>query len=210
VKWKYNFIEVLEEVLDILQPEEQAAPQAPAEEKIRWGRFAVDVIETLVLAALLFLGINAVSARVRVDGFSMRPTLEDGEFVLVNRLAYRFADYQRGDIIVFKHPGAPPQDLIKRIIGLPGDTVVIANGKVTVNGHVLNEPYIADAPDYSGEWVVPEDSLFVLGDNRNNSSDSHSWNFLPMENVIGRAVLIYWPPRFWDVIQHADVQASSP
>lgn len=181
--------------------------QAPAQEKIKWGRFFLDIIETLILAVVLFFGINAVSARVRVDGFSMRPTLDDGEFVLVSKLNYKLSNVQRGDIIVFHYPMDPEQELIKRVIGLPGDRIEVNEGIVYVNGQALEEPYIAAPPAYSSQWNVPEDRLFVLGDNRNNSSDSHSWGFLPFENVVGKAVLIYWPPPMWDVIEHKELLA---
>lgn len=181
--------------------------QAPAQEKIKWGRFFLDIIETLILAVVLFFGINAVSARVRVDGFSMRPTLDDGEFVLVSKLNYKLSNVQRGDIIVFHYPMDPEQELIKRVIGLPGDRIEVNEGIVYVNGQALEEPYIAAPPAYSSQWNVPEDRLFVLGDNRNNSSNSHSWGFLPFENVVGKAVLIYWPPPMWDVIEHKELLA---
>jgi len=189
------------------QPEEVQIP-ASSEEKINWKRFVFDIIETLALAGILFLGINAVSARVRVDGFSMIPTLEDGEFVLVSKINYQFGDVERGDIVVFHFPMDPEQELIKRVMGLPGDTIVVQNGQVSVNGLVLNEPYIAAAPAYSGEWTVPDGQLFVLGDNRNDSSDSHSWGYLPLEKVVGKAVVIYWPPPFWKVIQHTAIPAA--
>lgn len=188
------------------QPDAQVS--APSEEKTNWGRFVFDVIETLALAAILFLGINAVSARVRVDGFSMLPTLEDGEFVLVSKLNYQFGDVERGDIIVFHYPMDPEQELIKRVIGLPGDTVSVQNGMVSVNGQALSETYIAAAPAYSGEWIVPDEHLFVLGDNRNDSSDSHSWGYLPFEKVVGKAIVIYWPPPFWKVIEHTEIPAA--
>jgi signal peptidase I len=192
------------------QPEIQVPEelQLPEQEKIHWGRFALDIIETLVLAVVLFLGINAVSARVRVDGFSMIPTLQDGEFVLVSKLNYQFGKPERGDIIVFHYPMDPQQELIKRVIGLPGDMIGVQNGKVSVNGQVLDEPYIAATPAYSGNWKVPDDQLFVLGDNRNDSSDSHSWGFLPSEKVVGKAVVIYWPPHLWEVIRHAKIPAT--
>ncbi len=201
--------------MDTFETDSQAQPEAPSEvpaetpeqEKIHWGRLLLDIFETLALAALLFVGINAISARVRVDGFSMRPTLEDGEFVLVNRLAYRFGDFQRGDIIVFRFPMDPQQELIKRVIGLPGDTIYIQHKNVSVNGQILVEPYIAEEPAYEGSWQVPDGYLFVLGDNRNDSSDSHSWGLLPMENVVGKAILIYWPPPLWNVIEHTNVVA---
>ena len=190
------------------QEEEQQHPVpvlAPVEENMNWGRFTIDIIETLVLAVILFLGINAVSARVRVDGFSMRPTLENGEFVLVSKLNYKFGAVQRGDIIVFHFPMDPKQELIKRVIGLPQDHVSVSEGKVFVNGQILIEPYIAAAPTYTGEWDVPDGQLFVLGDNRNDSSDSHSWGLLPAENIVGKAVVIYWPPPFWKFIKHREL-----
>ena len=188
--------------------ETEAQVPAPAEEKVNWGRFVLDIIETLALAVILFLGINTVSARVRVDGFSMLTTLKDGEFVLVSKVNYRFGNVERGDIIVFHFPVDPHQELIKRVIGLPGDMISVQNGQVSVNGQILKENYIAAAPAYSGEWKVPEGQLFVLGDNRNDSSDSHSWGFLPFEKVVGKAVVIYWPPPLWEVIQHAKIPAT--
>ena len=204
-------MENLEQDLQIeTQPEAQVPEevQLPEQEKIHWGRFALDIIETLVLAVILFFGINTVSARVRVDGFSMIPTLKDGEFVLVSKINYRFGDVERGDIIVFHYPMDPDQELIKRVIGLPGDSVSVQNGTVSVNGQILSEPYIAAAPAYSGTWTVPDEQLFVLGDNRNDSSDSHSWGFLPFEKVVGKAVVIYWPPPLWEVIRHAKIPAT--
>jgi signal peptidase I len=179
-------------------------PEASGAESAGWGRFFLDILETLLLSAALFLVINALSARVRVDGFSMLPTLHDGEFVLVNRLAYRFDSPQRGDIVVFHYPPDPRQDLIKRVIGLPGDTVSVQGGIVRVNDEPLSEPYIAQPPLYAGTWVVPEGHLFVLGDNRNDSSDSHSWGMLPFENIVGKAVLIYWPFQNLQLIDHYD------
>jgi len=168
----------------------------------------LDIIETLVLAVVLFIGINAVSARVRVDGFSMRPTLEDGEFVLVNKMSYRLGAVQRGDIIVFHFPLNPKEELIKRVIGLPGDRVSVQNHQVYINGQMLNEPYIAQAPIYTGEWTVLDGQLFVMGDNRNNSNDSKDWGLLPAENVVGKAILIYWPPPMWNMLKHTEVFAS--
>ena len=184
-------------------------PTVPGVEKVNWKQFALDLIETLLLAVVLYLGINAISSRVRVDGFSMNPTLQDGEYVLVSKLSYRIGKPQHGDIIVFKYPGQPPQDLIKRIIGLPGDKVEVQGTNVYVNGVILDEPYIAASPVYQGIWLVPEGQLFVLGDNRNDSSDSHSWGLLPMDNVIGKAVLIYWPPPEWSIINHIDITTVS-
>jgi signal peptidase I len=127
---------------------------------------------------------------------------------LVSKLSYKFGEYNRGDIIVFHFPLNPDEELVKRIIGLPGDNVVVKDNQVYVNGQKLDEPYIAQAPLYSGEWIVPEGTLFVLGDNRNNSNDSKDWGLLPQDNVVGKAVLIYWPPPLWEVLDHPEVAAS--
>ncbi|MDP1546676.1 MAG: signal peptidase I [Anaerolineales bacterium] len=194
--------------METINEEVQTEELKPAEEKVNWKRFALDMLETIVLAVVLFVGINAVSARVRVDGFSMRPTLEDGEFVLVSKVNYFWGEVTRGDIVVFHFPLNPEEELIKRVIGLPGDHVQVENGQMYVNGESINEPYIAQPPLYSGEWLVEADHLFVLGDNRNNSNDSKDWGLLPMENVVGKAVLIYWPPPMWNVLDHADVLAA--
>ena len=189
--------------------EDEALEQSePSQETQSVKRFFFDLLETIVLAVVLFFAINAVSARVRVDGFSMVPTLQDGEYVLVNRLAYRNSLPERGDIIVFVSPQSNDLDLIKRVIGLPGDTVNISGGVVQVNGQVLDEPYIAAAPVYNGVWNVPESNLFVLGDNRNDSSDSHAWGLLPLENVLGKAILIYWPIPEWNLIEHVESVAA--
>jgi len=193
--------------LETTQPEvqtqpEQDQPGVETENPTNWKRVALDILETLVLAVVLYFGINAISVRVRVDGYSMTPTLQNGEYILVNKLAYKTGEPQRGDIVVFVFPVDPHEDLIKRVIGLPGERVAIHNGTVTIDGVQINEPYIAAAPLYDGEWVVADGQLFVLGDNRNESKDSHQWGLLPLENVVGKAVLIYWPPPEWQVINH--------
>ena len=188
--------------METTQIETQPQTEPISEPPTDWKRFLLDILETLVLAVVLYFGINAVSARVRVDGFSMKPTLQDGEYILVNKLAYKLGEPQRGDIVVFVFPVDPSEDLIKRVIGLPGDTISVQNGVLSVNGKPVDEPYISAPPAYNGEWPVAEDQLFVLGDNRNDSRDSHQWGLLPVENVIGRAVLIYWPPKEWQVIKH--------
>jgi signal peptidase I len=123
----------------------------------------------------------------------MLPTLQAGEFILVSKLAYRFGDVHRGDIIVFHFPQNPHEDYIKRVIGVPGDFVDIHDSQVWINNQQLAEAYIASEPQYSGKWTVPQESLFVLGDNRNQSSDSHSWGFVPYANIVGKAEVIYWP-----------------
>ncbi len=167
--------------------------------------FVVDTIETILLALILFLAINALSARVRVENVSMRPTLEPGQFLLVNRVSYKLGNPHIGDIIVFHAPGVSDMDYIKRVVGLPGDQVRIDQGMIYVNDRPLYEPYISEQPNYTGSWTVPEGEYFVLGDNRNNSSDSHLWGFVPEEDIVGRALLIYWPFTDFTLLRSPDV-----
>jgi signal peptidase I len=104
-------------------------------------------------------------------------------------------------VIVFKYPPDPSREpYIKRVIGLPGDLVRIENGSVSINGKLLSEPYLTVATQQGGEWRVPQGNLFVMGDNRNNSSDSRAWGMVPLENVIGKALVIYWPPDQWGLL----------
>jgi len=169
-----------------------------------------EVFKTLLLALVMYFAISAVTDRVRVENVSMQPTLYEGELLVVSKLAYQFGEPHRGDIIVFHHTTEPPEDYIKRIIGLPGDTVSIFRGQVSVNDQLLNEPYLASLPAYDGVWEVPEEMLFVLGDNRNRSSDSHIWGFVPMESVVGRAVVIYWPLSSVRILSHDDIAQAYP
>jgi len=169
-----------------------------------------ELLETLLLAVILFVVINTATARILVQSISMQPNLVEGDLVLVNRLAYRFGQPQRGDVIVFKNP-VNPEDVpyIKRVIGLGGDEVRIEAGVVYINGLPLSEPYLKTTTLQGGEYQVPQDGLFVMGDNRNNSSDSRSWGMVLDENIIGRAEVVYWPPRDWQLL-HIDTAIASP
>lgn len=173
---------------DLTQPEPQKPPETASP-----LRFLYEILQTIVLALVLYFLIDMILGRVRVENVSMLPTLQPEEYILVNKFAYRLGDFHRGDIVVFHYPYNPEEDFIKRTIGLPGEEVRVANGLVYINGQPLDEPYISAPPVYSDTWVVPEGHIFVLGDNRNKSSDSHSWGFVPKENVVGKAVVIYWP-----------------
>lgn len=168
-----------------------------------------EIIETLLAAFFLFLAVNLITARIRVEGSSMEPSLHDGEFVVINRLAYRWENVQRGDIVVFHYPLDPDRRFIKRVVGLPGDQIQIVDGEVFVNGDLLDEPYLAANPRYEGLWAVEPNSVFVLGDNRNNSSDSQNWGNLPEKEIIGKAILIYWPLEELSIIPHFDLVAAA-
>lgn len=171
--------------------------------------FLIDTVETLLLALILFFGINALSDRVRVENISMLPTLQPGEFLLVNKIAYKVGDPQIGDIITFHYPKNPQENYIKRVMGLPGDVIRVAAGEVYVNGTLMDEPYIAAVTASEGTWTVPEDSLFVMGDNRNESSDSRAWGPVPMDLVVGKAVVIYWPLENMKILNHPRVVTAA-
>lgn len=175
---------------------------------VRLLRFLGELIQTALIALILFIVVNLVTARIRVEGISMEPSLHDGEFVVVNRLAYRWVEPKRGDVVVFYFPLDPSRRFIKRIIGLPGDKIVIHEGQVLVNDLPIDEPYIANVIQYTGEWEINPYEIFVLGDNRNNSSDSHRWGPLPMNEVIGKAVLVYWPPDSVGLIPHYELNGE--
>ncbi len=179
-----------------------------------------EVAETILLAVLIWLLVNFATARYVVDGNSMEPNLHTGQFLIISRLSYleigqryELGSPQRGDVVVFHYPDNPRDDYIKRIIGLPGETVTIEGGQVYINGELLNEPYLPPGTllgrQYHGKWVVPEGSYFVLGDNRANSSDSRRWGMLERQHIIGKAWLSYWPPQNWGGIPHYDYGNAS-
>lgn len=159
-----------------------------------------EVAETVILALLMFLAIRFAIQNFTIDGTSMEQSLHNGELILVDKWTYLFHPPARGDVVVFRAPPDPTQDYIKRVIGLPGDTISIRGTTIVVNGVPLNEPYVAiqnqgippGARTISG-LLVPASDYFVLGDNRAVSSDSRIWGFLPVGNIIGRAAFVYWP-----------------
>jgi len=161
-----------------------------------------DLVETLILTLIIFFVVNALTGRFQVRGSSMEPSLHSGQYLIVSKLAYWIGQPQRGDIVVFEPPNGTGEDYIKRVVGLPGERVEIRDGSVWINGYRLQEPYIASRVPYSGSWTLGSDEYFVLGDNRANSSDSHSWGPLPRENLVGKAWLCYWPPQTWGVMPH--------
>jgi signal peptidase I len=154
----------------------------------------------VVLPAAVFM------PRFRIEGAAMEPGLRDGQYVLVDPAAFSGGSGpQRGDVVVFRFPRDRTRTFIKRVIGLPGERVEVANGKVKVCNYTtgteaceeLVEPYLRQAPNYSGDWTLHDGEYFVLGDNRNNSSDSHNWGALSSGDLIGRVWLTYWPPGAW-------------
>lgn len=174
------------------------APETLAHPSVwhRLGAALRELIETLVLTLVIFLIIRFAVQNFRIEGSSMEPNFHDGQYLFVNKLIYMFQSPQRGDVIVFVPPTSSSRDFIKRVIGLPGERVEIRSGTVFINGEPLIENYPLNPGSYSaGPIVVPPDEYFVLGDNRNYSSDSHSWGTVPIKKIIGKAWFSYWPPQ---------------
>jgi signal peptidase I len=172
------------------EPEEKGRSAAGA--TLSWFR---DLFLSVLIAIVVILFLYQP---VKVEGTSMQPSLDNNERIFINKFVYRFgiSDIGRGDTVVFLYPGDPSKSYIKRVIGVPGDTVRIDNGTVIVNGRPLAEPYVA--PDFRDqipmeEETVPPEKYFVLGDHRSSSNDSRSWGLVPRQNIYGKAVFVYWP-----------------
>ncbi len=177
-----------------------------------WGlRGLADTLEVVALALLMFILVRGVAQNFVVDGGSMEPTFSSGQMLIVNKLAYSefdlgwvpavgsddwrpFGELDVGDVIVFEFPHGQGRDFVKRVMGLPGQTVEVRDGQVRIEGVALVEPYLTDLPRYQyGPETVPPGHVFVLGDARNNSYDSHSWGMLDQSFIIGRVDVRYWP-----------------
>jgi signal peptidase I len=179
-----------------MQSEEQLKPR---------GRSAFrELVETILFTLLIYFLVRFfLFENYRVVGHSMDPTLEDEQYLVVSKLSYRIGEPQRGDIIVFEDPHDASRKLIKRVIGLPGEEVEIQQGQVYIDGQMLDEPYIDGPGHYSvPASFIPAGEYYVLGDNRNNSSDSHSWGALNGDRIVGKAWLSYWPPDLWGIVPH--------
>ena len=160
----------------------------------------IEIVKTLAPAFILAIGIRTLVAEARyIPSSSMEPTLEINDRLIIEKISYRFKTPQRGDVVVFSPTDKLKEQnfkdaFIKRVIGLPGETVEVRGEKVYVNGKALREKYIEEAPEYTyGPVTVPQGQYLVLGDNRNNSYDSHYWGFVPRGNLIGRAIVRFWP-----------------
>ncbi|HEX4013749.1 MAG TPA: signal peptidase I [Candidatus Cybelea sp.] len=160
---------------------------------LRWRSIASLALQLAVLSLL----IAAFFMRLpEVSGLSMEPHIRSGEYVLINTFAYRLGAPHRGDIVAFRHEGDDREVFIKRVIGVPGDRIVIARGRVYTNGASLGEPYVKNVDDRSfAEVAVPPNSVYVLGDNRANSEDSRFFGPVADNRLIGRAIAGLWPPR---------------
>ena len=169
--------------------------------------FLREILGPILLAVIIFLILQATMQSFVVVGSSMKPSLYDGQRLLINKVVYSLHEPEVSDVVVFEPPNDQRADYIKRIIALPGDIVEVKMGVVYVNGSPLDEPYIKDQPSYTlHPKEVPENEYFVLGDNRNNSNDSHNGWTVPRQNIIGKAWLSIWPPRQWGVVTSYSLQ----
>jgi len=160
-----------------------------------------DFVITVILAVVIFFALQFTVGNFVVIGASMQPSFYEEERVVASKLAYKLHEPERGDVIIFLPPGNMEEDLIKRIIGLPGERVEVRDGVVYIENLPLLEPYIKQPPSYTySVEIVPENEYWVLGDNRNNSNDSHTGWTVPREDIIGKAWLIIWPPDQWQAV----------
>jgi signal peptidase I len=174
------------------RPEQEEHHRSNAGVTLSWFRdLSLSVLIAIVVILFLY-------QPVKVEGTSMMPSLQNDERIFINKFVYRFgiSDIGRGDTVVFLYPGDPTKSYIKRVIGVPGDTVEIQDGTVIVNGQPLSEPYVAE--DYRdripmAQQTVEADKYFVLGDHRSSSNDSRSWGLVPRQYIYGKAVFVYWP-----------------
>jgi len=170
--------------------------------------FLREILGPILLAVIIFLILQATMQSFVVVGSSMKPSLYDGQRLLINKVVYSLHEPEVGDVVVFEPPHNQRADYIKRIIALPGDIVEVKMGVVYVNGSPLDErTYIKELPRYSlPQQKIPENEYFVLGDNRNNSNDSHNGWTVPRQNIVGKAWLSIWPPRQWGVVTSYSLQ----
>lgn len=192
------------------QPEVQPAPHPSRLASL--GPALRELIETILLTLVIFFIIRFAVENYKIEGYSMLPNFQDGQFLLVNKISYMIGHPQRGDVIVFHFPLNTTKNYIKRVIGLPGEKIQVKQGQVFVNDVLIDEhypPHGLNSADYDwGPATVAADEYFVLGDNRPESSDSHYWGSVPAKDIVGKAWITYWPPQAWGFIPDYSYAAS--
>ena len=175
-------------------------------------RFIREIVETITYTLLILFIIRFAVQSFRTNGQSMEPNFHNNEYVLVNKVAYLFQQPQRGDVVVFHYPFDIHKDFIKRLVGLPGDTIHVTNTNVIINGQTIREPYIRVPFNFEvNAWKLGPDQFFVMGDNRDNSLDSRTWGPLDRSYIIGKVVVAYWPMNYLGLINtYPSVYAEVP
>lgn len=168
--------------------------EAPAQKN---PSFFKEILQSLLVAAVLaFLIHTFIMQNFRIPSGSMEPTLQIQDYIFASKLSYRLDEPKRGDIVVFKYPKDTSRYFVKRLIAVGGETVALKGGELYINGQLVPEDYLPQGLSFSdyGPVTVPEGNYFMLGDNRNNSSDSRDWGFVPRNLIVGKEIFIYWPP----------------
>ena len=200
---------MFEESPEIQDGQETVDDQDIQDQRQRDKSILREIVETVLLTLLIFLAIRTLIQNFRIEGVSMEPNLHDGQYLIINKLVYYLHPPERGDIVVFHYPKNPQRDFIKRIIGLPGEKVEVRGERIFINGEELEEQYTLHTGKYAwGPQRLGEDEYFVLGDNRNSSSDSHNWGPLPEDDIIGKAWISYWPPEHLGLVPHYSYAAT--
>jgi len=216
-------------IVEVQNSQEVQAQELPGPQSSSAGKSLLrEILETLVLTAIIFVLVNSVTGRFKIFGSSMDNTFENGQYIIVNRLAYRFGEPQRGDVVVLVPPGSPTNgfierilgipgetDYIKRILGVPGDKITVVNGQLVVNGQTLSEPYIKELMNCNfgncnEVWTLDTNEYFVLGDNRNNSTDSRRIGAIASDRIVGQVLAVYWPISSWKLVEHYRYSSLTP
>jgi signal peptidase I len=162
-----------------------------------------EIVETALLIIVILVVTRVLIQNFRIEGISMEPNFHDGQYLIINKFAYYLHPPERGDVVVFHFPNNPSRDFIKRIVGLPGEKVKVRDEHLFINGKEIEEPYALHTGNYTwGPQTLAEDQYFVLGDNRNNSSDSNNWGPLSGDAILGKAWISYWPPKHLGLVPH--------
>lgn len=192
-------------------PQHNPEDEGPQPNFNRRAQFLKELLQTGLMVLIIYTLLNLVVPRYMVEGSSMEPNFHEGQRLFVSRMEYMFGEPQRGHVVVFRNPKDPKgEDLIKRIIGLPDETVRVEEGRVFIDGVLLEEDYLNEPLRYTGEreWELGADEFFVMGDNRNNSNDSFDFGPIKREAIVGRALASYWPPQWWGIVPSQDYPST--
>lgn len=171
---------------------------AQNEDPAKKNSFFMEILQSLLVAAVLAFIIHTfIMQNFRIPSGSMEPTLQIQDYIFASKITYRFNEPKRGDIVVFKYPRDTSRYFVKRLIAVGGETVALKGGKLYINGELVPEDYLPQGLSFDDDYgpvTVPEGNYFMLGDNRNNSSDSRDWGFVSRDLIVGKEIFIYWPP----------------
>lgn len=177
------------------------AAEGPQPRLNRYIPWLKEIVQTGLMMLAVYTLLNLAVPTRFVEGSSMEPNFHDGQRLFISRFEYMLGAPARGDVVVIRNPDNPNHpDLIKRVVGLPGETVTIEFGEVYINGLRIDEPYVSALPRYSGSFTLGSDEYFVLGDNRVNSRDSYDFGPIKRDTIVGRAWISYWPPQWIGIV----------